>query len=211
MQFYLASCLKENRLKDVSVCNDITKNDEKLTNFEKAQNKEELMKTITAFQDQLKSKINPQNLNRFVNAFMNCPLLVVTGAKASFNHTVHTFHDKLLRQMDPSTKKNVEFLEIEDVANVLEEKPERLAEGFLYLCQGIGVVGGVPMPRVQQSGHDGEFKLRQRSMSMEEADMPKGIYSTSPTRFGSPARGSNLAMSTSPGKTSPMSTSPPKN
>lgn len=68
------------------------------------------------------------------------------------------------------------------------------------------------MPRVQQSGsHDGEIKLRQRSMSMEEADMPKGIYSTSPTRFGSPAKSSNIAMSTSPGKTSPMSTSPPKN
>lgn len=39
------------------------------------------------------------------------------------------------------------------------------------------------MPRVQRSAsQDGPIPLRGRSMSMEEADQPRGIYSTSPPR-----------------------------
>lgn len=48
-----------------------------------------------------------------------CPALLVTGTKASFNHTVHTFHQAMLHKLD---KKKVELLEVEGVANVLEEK-----------------------------------------------------------------------------------------
>ena len=38
---------------------------------------------------------------------------------------------------------------------------------------------------------------RMRSMSMEEADQPKGVYSTSPNRFGSPPKQQGV-LSTSP-------------
>jgi len=38
--------------------------------FEKAENKEELNKVLTTFQEQLRSKINPHNLNLFVQSFM---------------------------------------------------------------------------------------------------------------------------------------------
>ena len=61
-------------------------------------------------------------------------------------------------------------------------------------------VGGVPMPRVQRtSSVDGEpvkKGYRMRSMSMEEADQPTGMYSSSPNRFGSPPK--QGVLSTSP-------------
>ena len=44
---------------------------------------------------------------------------MVTGDKASFNHTVHNLFRNMSQKMD---KSKIELLEIEGVANVLEEK-----------------------------------------------------------------------------------------
>lgn len=184
--------------------------------FEKAENKEELNKVLTTFQEGLRSKINPHNLNRYVQSFMKrtnitdtiqkitCPVLMVTGDKASFNHTVHHLYGYMSQKLD---KAKIELLEVEGVANVLEEKPQKLAESFLYFCQGIGVVGGVPMPRVERTSSvdsdTARAALRNRSMSMEEADLPKGTYSTSPTRFGTSPLASSPAKSGNPLSGSP--------
>lgn len=58
------------------------------------------------------------------------------------------------------------------------------------------------MPRVSRTSSmdsDPGKALRGRSMSMEEADQPKGVYSTSPTRFGSPPKfGSSPAKTGTP-------------
>lgn len=180
--------------------------------FEKAENKEQLQKVIESFQESLRSKINPRNLKRFVQAFMRrsniadqvekikCRVMMVTGSKASFNHTVHNLFARMRERLD---KKECDILEVDGVANVLEEKPERFAESLLYFLQGMGLVGGVPMPRVQRSASidsTGTPPSRTRSMSMEEADMPRGIYSMSPPKYGSsPTRGSSGdVLSTSP-------------
>ncbi|XP_062588765.1 uncharacterized protein ZK1073.1-like isoform X1 [Saccostrea cucullata] len=174
--------------------------------FEKATDQEELNKAINSFQHSLRKNINPQNLKRFVKSFMKrtniaesigkmkCPVLLVTGALASFNHTVHTLAGFMLAKME---KNKVEIIEVEGVANVVEEKPERLAEAFLYFCQGLGVIGGVPMPRVRSNSQDNTeiMTRRTRSLSMEEADKPLGIYSSSPGRIGSPTK-----LGTSPAK-----------
>ncbi|CAG5119148.1 unnamed protein product, partial [Candidula unifasciata] len=181
--------------------------------FEKAENKEQLQRVIENFQQSLRSKINPRNLKRFVQAFMKrsnisdqvsklkCRVLMVTGSKASFNHTVHNLFARMRERLD---KMECDILEVDGVANVLEEKPERFAECFLYFLQGMGFVGGVPMPRVQRSASidsTGTPPGRTRSMSMEEADMPRGIYSMSPPKYGSPTRGSSGdVLSTSPTK-----------
>ncbi|KAL5022108.1 hypothetical protein ScPMuIL_001263 [Solemya velum] len=164
--------------------------------FEKAENKEQLNKVIETFQQSLRQNINPRNLNRLVQSFMKRsniadnigklkgPVLMVTGSKASFNHTVHTLYSHMAMKVD---KKHVELLEVEGVANVTEERPEKLAESFLYFIQGLGVIGGVAMPRVRRSSsqdYTENIQLRKRSMSMEEADLPRGIYSTSPPKFG---------------------------
>ncbi|XP_056005888.1 uncharacterized protein ZK1073.1-like isoform X3 [Ostrea edulis] len=184
--------------------------------FEKASDQEELNKAISSFQHSLRKNINPQNLKRFVKSFMKrtniadnigkmkCQVLLVTGSLASFNHTVHTLAGFMLSKMD---KSKVEIIEVEGVANVIEEKPDRLAEAFLYFCQGLGVIGGVPMPRMTRANSSENTEIvtrRTRSMSMEEADKPLGIYSSSPARVGSPPK-----LGTSPCQGT-LSTSPPK-
>lgn len=124
---------------------------------------------------------------------------MVTGSKASFNHTVHNLFSRMRERLD---KQGCEILEVDGVANVLEERPERFAESLLYFLQGMGLVGGVPMPRVQRSSSidsTGNPPGRNRSLSMEEADMPRGIYSMSPPKFGSPTRSGEM-LSTSPTK-----------
>ena len=180
--------------------------------FEKAQSKSELNKVIATFQDSLRHHINPHNLHRFVQSFLKrtnitenmgklkCQVLMVTGSKASFNHTVHRLYGHMQQKMD---KKRVELLEVEGVANVIEEKTEKLGEAFLYFNQGLGLIGGVPMTRVSRSSSmDGaDIPIRKRSMSMEEADKPLGIYSSSPAR--------SAPLSNSPKGVS-MSTSPPR-
>ena len=44
---------------------------------------------------------------------------MVTGTLAAFNHSTHTLVGHMLQKLD---KKKVEILEVENVANVLEEK-----------------------------------------------------------------------------------------
>ncbi|XP_041368765.1 uncharacterized protein ZK1073.1-like isoform X2 [Gigantopelta aegis] len=187
--------------------------------FEKAQNKDQLDIVIEGFQQSLRSKINPKNLKRFVHAYLTrsnvmdvigklrCQVLMVTGTKASFNKSVHALFDTMRKNID---KKLVDFLEVDGVANVLEEKPDRFAETFLFFLQGLGLVGGVPMPRVQRSASIGECGTppgRTRSMSMEEADQPTRIYSKSPPKYST----SPVAISTSaPMEDSPVASSPPK-
>ena len=56
---------------------------------------------------------------KFLTYFFRCPVLMVTGDKASFNHTVHRLFGNMSQKMD---KSKLELLEIEGVANVLEEK-----------------------------------------------------------------------------------------
>ncbi|XP_069140955.1 uncharacterized protein ZK1073.1-like [Argopecten irradians] len=175
--------------------------------FDKASSKDEINKIVNTFLETLRSKINPHNLQRFVHSFMKrsniadhltslkCRVLNVTGSKASFNHTVHTLFGHMTHSL---AKNQVELLEFDGVANVIEERPEKLAESFIYFAQGLGVMGGVPMPRVRRSSSTDQQLTKQRSMSMEECDRPTGIYSSSPSR-----------LSTSP-KSSPLSTSPPQ-
>lgn len=45
-------------------------------------------------------------------------------------------------------KKLVEFIEVEDVANLVEGAPDKLAEGLLYFAQGRGLLSGAPMAHV---------------------------------------------------------------
>ena len=79
--------------------------------------------------------------------------------------------------------------------------PQSVTSIVMFLC----AVGGVPMPRVQRSTSiDGGSGLppRSRSMSMEEADLPRGTYSMSPPKFDS------SKLSSSPPST--LSSSPTK-
>jgi len=139
--------------------------------FENASTTSEIDAVIKNFTDRLYHKRNAHNLKAFVGSFrarteltleelnaMRPRVLLVTGKEASFNHTVHTMYSKL------DNKQKATLLEISDVANILAEAPLKLAEGFQYFLQGIGLFASLPLP------HSGGFTGVQ---SMREADRPR--------------------------------------
>lgn len=56
-----------------------------------------------------------------------CPVLMVTGAKASFNSDVKALFNRMRVTMD---KKQVDFLEVDGIANVIEEKVTQLSSSL---------------------------------------------------------------------------------
>lgn len=118
--------------------------------IEKAEDKD---KVINLYIKKLKSRINPRNLRLFVDSFLNrsdlsgvlrdkmkVDTLLVTGAKASHVHTVHTMHT----HMDP---KWTTLLKIDDVGDVMNEVPHRLAHNILLFCQGLGLLSALSISR----------------------------------------------------------------
>jgi len=155
--------------------------------FSNAEDKEQVRSAIENYQSNLRTHTNAKNLKRFVEAFLKrtnyydglkkinwmhrCPVLLVTGQKSVFRGTTASLHHHLVKVTED--KGSVEFIEIKDVANVLEEKPEKLVESFQYFLQGLGLVSSVPMHHINKAG------LRNRSMSMEEYDMPNKLRTRS--------------------------------
>ncbi|XP_042884847.1 uncharacterized protein ZK1073.1-like isoform X2 [Penaeus japonicus] len=158
-----------------------------------AENKERLIKE---YQDRLQSKINPKNLRKYVEAFLKrsdlsgkleskltVETLLVTGAKASHVHTVHTMHQSC-------NKQKASLLKIDDVGDVLAECPEKFAQSLQLFCKGLGVLTSLPLSGVERqrtfsgSSTDEENRpRRQRTMSMEEYDTPnlrRFSFSSSP-------------------------------
>jgi len=147
-----------------------------------AENKERLIKE---YQDRLQSKINAKNLRKYVEAFLkrsdlstklesklSVETLLVTGAKASHVHTVHTMHQNC-------NKLKASLLKIDDVGDVLAECPEKFAQSMQLFCKGLGVLTSLPLSGVDRqrtfsgSSTDEEARpRRQRTMSMEEYDTP---------------------------------------
>lgn len=147
-----------------------------------AENKERLIKE---YQDRLQSKINPKNLRKYVEAFLKrsdfssklesklgVETLLVTGSKASHVNAVHSMHQAC-------NKSKASLLKIDDVGDVLTETPDKFAQSLLLFCKGLGVLTSVPLTGVDRnrtlsnsSGKDGRPLVRQRTMSMEEYDIP---------------------------------------
>jgi len=152
------------------------------TQFSKATDNEELKSIVQSYQEALHNRINAKNLKCFVNAFLKrsniadtikslkCPVLLVTGQLSIFNGTTRGLHQAIIKTCDDKAK--VEFIEVVNVANVLEEKPDKLAESFQYFLQGLGLVSSVPMHNVHKM-------LRNRTMSMEDYDKPMRERKTS--------------------------------
>lgn len=136
-------------------------------------------KLIKDFQQRLRSKINPKNLQRFVQCFLDrtdisalvqdlkMEVLLVTGAKASHNHTVHTMHAHM-------NKAKSSLVKLDDVGDVLIEAPEKFCQTLLLFCKGLGVLTSVNARiRTMSSGSGGvPGGNRNRSMSMEDYDRP---------------------------------------
>lgn len=159
------------------------------TQFSKANDKEELKSIVESYQEALHNKINSKNLKCFVNAFLKrtniadtirnlkCPVLLVTGQQSVFNGTTRNLHQAIVKTCEDKTK--VEFIEMVNVGNVLEEKPDKMAESFQYFLQGLGLISSVPMHNVHKM-------LRNRTMSMEDYDKPLKERNNSIGAAGSP-------------------------
>lgn len=143
-------------------------------------------KTILDYQAKLRSAINAKNLKLYVNAFLNrkditghleknlkIDTLLLAGTKGSYGSTVGQLH----ALMD---KQKTQLLKIDDVGDVINEAPEKVAQSILLFCKGQGLLTSVAMPGIERqrthSGGEGDGTpaqlLRQRTMSMEEYDKP---------------------------------------
>jgi len=144
-------------------------------------------KTILDYQAKLRSAINAKNLKLYVNAFLNrkditgqleknlkIDTLLLAGTKGSYGSTVQQLHSLM-------DKQKTQLLKIDDVGDVINEAPEKVAQSILLFCKGQGLLTSVAMPGIERQrtfsggeageGHPAQL-LRQRTMSMEEYDKP---------------------------------------
>jgi pimeloyl-ACP methyl ester carboxylesterase len=143
--------------------------------FSKTDSKEDSRALVESFQEVLRTKTNIRNLKKFLESYLKrtgiadsiknlkCPVLLMTGQYSLFYETTRALHQAIVKSCDDKSK--VDFIEVAGVANVLEEKPDKLAECFQYFLQGLGLVSSVPMPNVMTT-------VRDRRMSMEDYDKP---------------------------------------
>jgi protein NDRG1 len=158
----------------------------------KSQNKEESKALIEGFKETLRNRTNMRNLKKFVETYLKrttladniknlkCPVLLMTGQLSLFYETTRALHQLIMKSCEDKSK--IDFIEVSHVANVLEERPDKLAECFQYFLQGLGLVSSVPM-------HNVPPPVRNRRMSMEDYDKPLRerkmsgcVFITSPER-----------------------------
>ncbi|CAD6185474.1 unnamed protein product [Caenorhabditis auriculariae] len=129
--------------------------------------------------DEMKLTLNPKNLSKYLVAFTkrtdlsstigdkleNVDALLVSGSKAPHLHTVYTTHKSM-------NKRKTTLLVVDNVADVMQEAPEKLSRSLILLCKGCGTLSGVPIPGMERQ--------RTLSSSMEEADRPRRMSVTQP-------------------------------
>jgi len=95
-------------------------------------------------------------MNRFIEAYANrkditaqlkehlkCDALLISGSKTSHIAAAEHMH----AHMD---KTKSSLIKIDDVGNVLEEAPVKLANAILLFCKGLGWLTSVNLPHVSR-------------------------------------------------------------
>ena len=95
------------------------------------------------------------------------------------------------RKKEPKRLVNCPFLDLENTANVLMDRPERLASSLQYFLQGIGLLSAMPMIK------SSNILQYARSISMEEADRPRSSSIQSDQSLTSPLVSSNPSITES--------------
>lgn len=152
--------------------------------LEMVENKEKLIQDYT---EKLKKRINPRNLRRYVEAYMNrkdlttalettlrgLDFLLVVGGKSGHLQSVQTMYGKM-------DKQKTALLKVDNVGDILHESPEKLAQSLLLFVKGLGFLTSVTLPGVerQRTFSGGDPKMlgavgRRKTLSMEEYDMPR--------------------------------------
>ncbi|KZS18686.1 Uncharacterized protein APZ42_015222 [Daphnia magna] len=154
--------------------------------LEQSENKE---KVITEYQHKLRSTINPKNLRRYVETFLNrtdlsevlesqlkTDVMLVAGSLASHLHTVRTMANHM-------NKTKSTLVLIDGVGDVLMEAPEKFAHNLVLYVQGLGKLSSLSVTgswssrsRTTSQSSDAQDleagRRRSRAMSMEEYDIP---------------------------------------
>lgn len=129
--------------------------------------------------ENLGKNLNRKNTQKYVVSFLarndisptlksvKCDALLIVGSKSSHVQAAEFMHSNM-------DKTRSSILKIDDVGDVLEEAPEKLANSILLFCKGLGWLTSVNLPGVQRrSSTDSQGKpTRQRSISMEDYDKP---------------------------------------
>ncbi|EUB58940.1 hypothetical protein EGR_06159 [Echinococcus granulosus] len=111
----------------------------------------ELKQAIEHFRGNLQHSINPRNLNRYITAYMQrkplserlsdlkCSVLLITGALAPQRRGCEKLYEALMKVHSAKSCATRELVVVENVANVLAEKPDKVIESMQYFLQGIGL------------------------------------------------------------------------
>ncbi|CAH8557074.1 unnamed protein product [Schistosoma bovis] len=140
----------------------------------------ELRNAVESFRQNLRHSINPKNLNKFITSYMQrknlseslpslkCPVLLITGALASHHKKCRQLFEDLekIRRDSGGQSASSEFVMIDDVSNVLTERPDKVVDSMQYFLQGIGLLSNLKLQKTP-------MQLNRR-MSMEDYDRPLG-------------------------------------
>lgn len=125
--------------------------------------------------------LNNENLIYFFFYFLfkRVDVLTAYGKKASLSSETKKFYKALYdsRKIDLKMIVNCPLLEVDEVADVIGETPDRLAVSLQFFLQGIGLLPAMPMKKELQG-----LGRMSRAFSMEDADRPRRI-SFSNTNF----------------------------
>ncbi|XP_018645360.1 Ndr family, putative [Schistosoma mansoni] len=97
-----------------------------------------------------------------------CPVLLITGALASHHKKCRQLFEDLekIRRDSGGQSGSSEFVMIDDVSNVLTERPDKVVDSMQYFLQGIGLLSNLKLQKTP-------MQLNRR-MSMEDYDRPLG-------------------------------------
>ncbi|KAL3308410.1 hypothetical protein Ciccas_013059 [Cichlidogyrus casuarinus] len=97
-----------------------------------------------------------------------CPILLMTGSLACHLQTVTVLYNGLKSQL----LEKAELVVLDDIANPIRERPEKVSETLLYFLQGLGLGSGLITRRM--SNVRAAQAMYARKLSMEESDKPLG-------------------------------------
>lgn len=120
-----------------------------------------------------------------VNSYMNrsvlidkrttirCQILFITGSLANNFFEVKNLYEEVQNSLKnvPNRKRLIKLMEVDECANVLVERTDRVAESLQYFLQGLGLASAAPSRRMSNS----IGPLMGRKISMEQYDAPKGV------------------------------------
>jgi len=142
---------------------------------EKAKDK---TKAMNEYKERLHNQLNPRNLKMYVEAFMNrtdishklaselsCDILIITGSKSSFLHSVETMYT----HCNPA---KCSILRIDDVGDVMFEATESSAQSILLFCQGLGYLTSLGIGGNRSRSGSINPPEKHLNISMAEYDKP---------------------------------------